>query len=610
MDCSWRAAAIEEEVDTGPPTPEFWSPVTLPGRPKGMAGESAIAYRTVIDGTDLPPDAACSLRLHGGPGPATVWLDGERIARIDWPFRRQTVPLALGDDEHELVLVYEMPDGLAAGIYALDERLAEATVPGPWWTCEVSVVTEPHIEDMAVIPRLSDDTGLLEVTASVVAPTGHDGSLTVSVRPAEGRGPGTMDRADASIEPASQRRQVTTTVRIADPSRWSPASDAPSRYVVSAKVDDCRQATTAGFRTLDRRNGQLAVNGQPVTLRGFVRRPGDPVEATIDRAQSANANAIRVRGHVGPPALYEAASAAGILVWQDLPLAGDGVPSRDEQAGLLEALTEVLAGVPAIGLMSVHDEPVSIVDPPLGGGFIDRLRWRWRMARAGYDDTAASSLADDLTPIAPAIPAVGPPGVTDRGRSMYAGVSYARPDDVDTLIARTPTEAVVVGAPSARTPTLDAPIHASRPIGSSYQRRVVKTAIEAVRRVGADVVVRSLFDRADVTAWGVLDAAGDPKPAYDAVRASLQPVQAMLDPPFRTGSVEAWVVNDAADPIDGSLAVTTDAETTDLSVSVEANAVASVGSVSIPADTDTVTLALDSGAETIENRYRLSDGSE
>ena len=66
----------------------------------------------------------------------------------------------------------------------------------------------------------------------------------------------------------------------------------------------------------------------------------------MELAKDAGLDLIRVFGHVAPPALYDAADEAGMLIWQDLPLIGPF------PRGSREAITDCARA--AVGTVGAH----------------------------------------------------------------------------------------------------------------------------------------------------------------------------------------------------------------------------------------------------------------
>src|SRR5207244_4397579 len=121
----------------------------------------------------------------------------------------------------------------------------------------------------------------------------------------------------------------------------------------------------------------FAVNGRPMFMRGanycsefFLDATGDELlKSDLELAQQANMDMFRVNAHVEPPALYEAADQAGLLIWQDMPITGSYVHRADARSvaffreavmSQAEELVHMLFNKPSVICYAVHaDAPWS-----------------------------------------------------------------------------------------------------------------------------------------------------------------------------------------------------------------------------------------------------------
>lgn len=82
--------------------------------------------------------------------------------------------------------------------------------------------------------------------------------------------------AEQQIRPAGGKAGCL--FRVADPAKWS--AEAPNLYTLRIDVSDGRNVTEivtqpVGFRSVEIRNAQLLVNGQPVLIKGADRHEMD-----------------------------------------------------------------------------------------------------------------------------------------------------------------------------------------------------------------------------------------------------------------------------------------------------------------------------------------------
>lgn len=617
----WEATRVTADAD-GPPADADWEPVEVPGKPAEFTDADAVAYRTRFE---APGDRAV-LRLDGVYGDADVYLDGDHLAEHAAYWRPLTVGFD-GGGERELVVVCRRP-GRFGGVYETDRVPAEAAVPGVWRDARVEPVEGAYLADLSVRPRLTDDGAVIDAALAVEAESDLDDRVRFSIRPEGFRGGGMMDQARVSAE-AGERATVEQTIRVRDAKRWWPADLGPQRrYAVRAKVGDASETATTGFCSVEYGDDGLRVNGERMRARGFNLLPGGDPEADLRRAVEAGANLVRVPAHVAPPALYDAADDAGVLVWQGLPLSGDGEFDAARAESVAAQVVDACSRHPSVAAYGVHDDALDVARG-LAGASLARWRLRWRAWRASYDRSAAEEVAETL-PDRPAFPVVGGPGADPDAAAVYPGWRFGDADEVDWLLDWRPDLADAVaafgagaladadgadgedGGAAADAAGFDADVHAAHVEGGveesqAYQARVVKRVAERLRLAGSDVLaVDALRDADDGAGMGVVARDGTPKRAYDAVAASFEPVQAVLaEWPTAGGSVEAAVVNDTAEAVEAAVSWTAGAESDDATVEVPAFGQAAAGSVTVPGDAERVELAVEVGDHTASNEYRV-----
>lgn len=612
MDLQWRASPVDRPIDDTVPAGDFWSPVSLPGRPSGLTGSTAVAYTTTFEDPRDEAEEVLSLDIEGGPGPITVWWNGERAARWPFPYGPRRIALPEVEATNDLCIVVEAAAGRFAGAVGRDDI---ELVPAPAERLSIDVMPPVYISDLAVEPTWTEKGGVLSVTTDVAATSGFAGNVRYSVRPEGVRGPGTMHRASVEMAPGGRER-VTVEIAVPDAERWSPQADDPARYTVRAKVDEHSRTATVGFRTVALEPDGLAVNGERVPLRGFLVYPGADAAAVVERAVATGANAIRPFAHVPPVALYDRCAAAGVLVWQDAPILGSDPISHEEGLACTSALASMIQGRPALAAIALHSDAVDIAPNPLDDSIWDRLKFRWRAYRATYDPSAVRALATPFAEEVPVVDLVGPPGIESPATEFYPGVRYGRLADISRLLDRyDPTIVAATGAPAAgtddRLPQRWQSIFDQRDIADAedsfqYQLRVCKSVVEAVRlRDGGGVLIDALADVTDAGGFGVVNTAGDPKPVCAAIAASFSPVQTMVTPPFTSGAAEAVLVNDGPTSVDATIEIT--GADTVLTATVEAapSDRVEVGSLRIPDGPSTIEVATILSEERIENTYRI-----
>jgi hypothetical protein len=609
----WRAAAVTPS--DGPPDPDQWSPVEVPGRPAQFAGADAVAYRTTFDDPRSGDDVHAVLELRGLFAHARIWLNGEFRHEHDAYFEPVRLPF---DPEatNELVVECRAPEDRFGGMYDTSTIPDERCVPGIWWDVHVETVPAAYIGDVQVRPRLTDDGAAFDVQTLVTSSGGIDDRLTYSLRP-EGdfKTRGMMERSAVEVEPG-ERTTVTHTIQVREPEFWWPRGYGPQhRYTVRVKLTDEESRTvTTGLRSVEYGDDGLVVNGRRIPARGVNLLDGTIED--VERAVDLNANLVRAHAHVLPEAVYAACNEAGLLVWQDLPLTGPEEFDAERGKAIARAIERSRVRHPSLAAFGVHDDPRVPFDDGLGTGVLDKLIFRWRVWRTAYDHGPADEVATALPDPIPTFPVAGPPGTDPDAAALYPGWDYGSPGAVDWLIDAYPRLGDVVvefGAGSlGRSGEMDgvdqeklnAHHGGSVEASQEYQTTVLKTVAERLRTHNPDVLAAFTLRDAKQSGLGILETDGTKKQAYDALADSYQPIQAVLtdDPP---GETDVSVINDTNEAISGTLGWRTDGEQGETAIEVPAHDSAHSATVDVPESADRVTFRLVVDDTAIENEYKL-----
>jgi beta-glucuronidase len=114
----------------------------------------------------------------------------------------------------------------------------------------------------------------------------------------------------------------------AEPELWSPERPRLYRVEVAAATD--RLADDIGFRTVEARDGEILLNGEPLFLRGIsiheesLLRPGravdaDDAEVLFGLVRELGANFVRLAHYPHNEHMVRAADQMGFLVWEEIP---------------------------------------------------------------------------------------------------------------------------------------------------------------------------------------------------------------------------------------------------------------------------------------------------
>ena len=187
---------------------------------------------------------------------------------------------------------------------------------------------------------------------------------------------GVLLDASRDVTLAGGDNHLTWTLDVDHPPRWwprrlgeQPRCDVEVVVEVGGEASDRRTLRTA-FREVQWRRWQLQVNGERLFVMGSNQGPtrmqlGEATAAELARdvqlALDANLDLLRLHAHVSRPELYDAADAAGLLLWQDFPLQwGYARGVRKPAVRQARAMVDVLGHHPSIVLWCAHNEPLAV----------------------------------------------------------------------------------------------------------------------------------------------------------------------------------------------------------------------------------------------------------
>ncbi len=166
--------------------------------------------------------------------------------------------------------------------------------------------------------RLAVDVGVTAGAAATARIVLFDGDRQVLTR-------------SAPVAGAAGERSVTLAGDVPGVKPWT--AETPTLYTLVTELLDARgqvlqsTARRIGFRTVALRNGQVTVNGRPITIRGVNRHEHDPetfhvvsrasMERDVQLMKRNNVNAIRTSHYPNDPYLYELADRYGLYVMDE-----------------------------------------------------------------------------------------------------------------------------------------------------------------------------------------------------------------------------------------------------------------------------------------------------
>lgn len=259
------------------------------------------------------------------------------------------------------------------------------------------------------------------------------------------------------------QQEVGGLIKLREPRLWwTHDLGRPDLYDVTVEVlldGQVSDAQTFGFgvRRFELRGWEAHLNGVRFLVKGNNYPPGDMRIATMTRARydedmrlarECFMNMLRIHAHVDHPALYEAADAAGILLWQDFPLQWlydqSILPEARRQ---VKAMTRLLGSHPSVAVWCMHNEAVLIEDTK-----DESLTARLRTYATGFGfswnrdvmDTQLKEIVAADDPTRPAVRSSGEPDVpylrkgTD-GHAYFGWYrTYGTLDDAEVMQRRFP----------------------------------------------------------------------------------------------------------------------------------------------------------------------------
>jgi beta-mannosidase len=611
--------------------------------------------------TPDPPDGERRfLELDGVFYYGDVWLDGEYLGATEGYFAPHTFEITQAvRDEREHVLAVEV------GCPPQRDRTNKRTLTGGYWQSPVfdrdlnpggiwrpvRVATSGSVRMQHARVSCVDapaERARLACNVTLDAATERGGVRLHALV----RGPNGDVLLDAwrAVTLAAGTNELAWTLVVEQPPVWWPRTlgqQPMCTFDLEVHADGALSDALSrrlGFRDVRRHGSTFSVNGEKLFLKGASYAParalladaGDELlRADVARAIEANLDLLRVHTHVAPPALYDAADEAGLLLWQDLPMEGGYARGVRRQAvRQARAMVELLGHHPSIVTWCAHDAPLgddaplrivaNAAVPTWGKEVLDRSTAR---AIARFDGTRpvlrSSGAGDDahlwfgwrhgtIAGVAPALRAL-----PRLGRFVSAFGAQSAPVekgwiarhgwprlDWDDLAVHHGMEwtAFETYVPPADAKSFDEWCDATQ----AYQAALLQLQIEDLRRCKhrpcGGFALFCLADPAPSVGFGILDHTRAPKRAFAAVRDACRPVLAMVDPRSRN----VHVVNDTRRPIaDAEVSVLVDGRARRWRGYVEADAVTFVGVAELDEAVDVEAVIEHPDVGRVVNRYPL-----
>jgi len=611
---TWRAAAADDDLRRTWQEDGFddhgWEAVEVPGHwrssPAFADADGPLLYRRSFDATGPADDRRAWLTFDGVFYQGDVWLDGGYLGDTEGYFAPHTFEvtdaLRARSEHHLAIEVTCAPQGdltskrNITGVFQHWDCLDPDWNPGGVWRpVRVTETGAVRISRLRALCRgASPERAVLVLRATLDS----DAARTVCLESTLG------DLEHAAEQPlAAGANEVEWTLTVNRPALWWPRAlgdatlhDLRVRVVLDAaeggSTSDERHLRT-GLRQVRMRSWIASVNGERLFLKGSNYGPtrmalaeATPAELArdVELACEAGLDLLRIHAHITRPELYDAADAAGLLLWQDFPLQwGYARGIRKQAVRQATAAVDLLGHHPSIAIWCGHNEPMAIEnDPSMWGDRKALRRMAVRAAAAQELPTWNKTVLDRSVKRAfeksdytrPVIAHSGvlphPPQLDGTDSHLYFGWYHGHERDLPGFLRAVPrmgrfvtefgAQAVPVTADFCepdRWPDLDwerlgrthalqkavfdryvpPDAHATfddwRAATQAYQATVVRRQIEALRRIKyrptGGFAQFCFADGHPAVTWSVLGHDRAPKPAFEALREACRPVIVVAD---------------------------------------------------------------------------------
>lgn len=381
-----------------------WLPATVPAHwqqhPELADHTGKVAYRCGFalrrqeqgedreqDGEPVCPPSRYWLRVNGAFYWSQPYLNGHDLGRHEGyfdPYEHEITAL-VQPEENRLLIEVDCPEErnklgkqMITGVFSHWDCLDPQANPGGiWLPVEVHASGPAHLQSVRCHSETIDEQ-LAQVRYTVDLDTATPGPLLFRWTFA----PRTFDSPPQIIEQhhtlKAGPQSVGGLLKLHNPCLWwSHDLGRPDLYTLSlelvtnAGISD-RTSFAFGVRRFELRNWIPYLNGVRFFIKGSNYAPGDMRIATMNAERAAedmrlargcHMNFLRVHAHVDHPALYDAADAAGILLWQDMPLQWlyrpTIIPEAQRQA---RAMVQLLSNHPSVVVWCMHNEPIFVAD--------------------------------------------------------------------------------------------------------------------------------------------------------------------------------------------------------------------------------------------------------
>jgi beta-mannosidase len=386
-----------------PRSDEGWLPAAVPGHWQQLPGlerhTGKVVYRCCFahDGAAAQPGDRHWLRLNGAFYRSRPYLNGVDLGPHEGyfiPYEPEVTGLLQA--ENSLLVEVDCPDErnklgktMITGVFSHWDCLdPQANAGGIWLPVELHRSGPVRLAHARLL-TLACDERMAQVRFDLDLDAAAELDAVVRLRFT----PRTFEGEPQLFEqPRTLRRgpqELGGIIKLRDPRLWwthdlgrPDLYDVTVELLVGDELSDAR-TVTYGARTFELRDWIPHLNGVRFLAKGNNYPPGDMRIATmtpegyrrdLELARACHMNMLRVHAHVDHPELYEAADAAGVLLWQDFPL--QWIYDRSilaEARRQARQMARLLGGHPSVAVWCMHNEPV-VIEDTADESLLSRLR--------------------------------------------------------------------------------------------------------------------------------------------------------------------------------------------------------------------------------------------
>ncbi len=391
---NWSIRPLEEfQQGIYPRGDEGWLPITVPGHwqqhpaLERYAGKVVYRCRFALDTPTNPPAGSRFwLRVNGVFYWSQPYFNGVDLGRHEGYF----IPYEydISDwlaDSNTLLIEVDCPDEhdkfgkrMITGVFSHWDCLDPLSNPGGIW-----LPVELHQSGPARIQAVrchteSFDQRFAQLRYNVDLDAAAAGSVLLRWTVAPRTFPGPVQTFEQRRVLRAGKQTLGGLLKLRDPQLWWTHDQGdPDLYTITLDllyegVLSDSSSFAFGIRRFELRDWIPYLNNVRFLAKGNNYPPGDMRIATITAeryaedlrlARNCHMNMLRVHAHVDHPALYDAADAAGILLWQDMPLQWLYRPTvLPEAMRQARAMVRLLYNHPSVAVWCMHNEAIFVAD--------------------------------------------------------------------------------------------------------------------------------------------------------------------------------------------------------------------------------------------------------